>query len=237
MQNSKTGVRMPELATTTTTDGFAVPENSSSGSMIVGRMLKFNNDAEYVFNKTEKLPAETTLVAVGVITAWVGWVGNKPAEHRITQEGQIHPDREDLPDQDQDLWPPGLNGEPSDPQRDTRYLHLVDPQTGMDFTFVTDTFGGRRAVSDLKNQIRNVRSAHPAALPILQLGSTTMSTKFGVRQRPEFKVVGWTGRQASQEVAPPLQVEQQKPAPRRQDDPISIGLPVKNSDMDDSIPF
>jgi hypothetical protein len=220
----------------TTNDGFAVPENSSSGSMIMGRMLKFNNDAEYVFNKTEKLSAETTLVAVGVATVWVHWVDGKPAEHRITHEGHVHPDREDLPDQDQDLWPPGLSG-PADPWKDTRYLHLVDPQTGMDFTFVTDTFGGRRAVSDLKSQIRNVRSAHPLALPVLQLKSTTMPTKFGVRQRPEFKVVGWTGRLASQEVAAPLQVEQQKRAPRRQDDPISTGRPVENNDTDDSIPF
>ena len=34
-----------------------------------------------------------------------------------------------------DLWSPGLNGEPADPWKDTRYLHLVNPRTGADLTF------------------------------------------------------------------------------------------------------
>ena len=49
-----------------TTDGFAVQENSGA-SMIIGRMLKFT-DGRFTVDKTETLPASTTLVAVGVIT-------------------------------------------------------------------------------------------------------------------------------------------------------------------------
>jgi hypothetical protein len=175
-------------------DGFAVPEKSG-GSAIVGKLVKFSVDGRFVVDKTEPMAADTTLVAMAVVTAWVCWKDGRLVEHRITQPGQYHPDREELGNLDEKAWEVGLNDKPSDPWRDTRYLHLMDPQTGADFTFVTDTFGGRRGIGDLKSQIANVRSSHPASVPILKLCSTPWKTKFGVKQRPEFKVVGWRGRQ------------------------------------------
>jgi hypothetical protein len=197
-------------------DGFAVQEKSG-GTAIVGKLIKFTTDGKFVVDKTEALRAETALVAMGVVTCWTRWGedGEKP-EHRITQPGQQHPDREELPDLDESKWPPGLNGEPSDPWRDTRYLHLIDPQTGTDYTFVTESYGGRRGIGDLKSQIANVRSAHPAAVPIVKPCSTPWKTKYGVKQRPEFKVVGWRGRQET--AAPVAQVSeerQRKPLERR----------------------
>src|SRR4030081_2206858 len=105
--------------TTTDADGFAVKENSSS-NLISGKIVKFN-DGRFTADKTEPLPPNTTLAAVNAVTAWVHWGDDgRPVEHRITQPGQRHPEREELPDQDQSLWPPGLNDEPSDPWRDTR---------------------------------------------------------------------------------------------------------------------
>ena len=183
---------MSELAIMNT-DGFAVQENIGA-SMIVGKMLKFI-DGRFTVDKTETMPANTTLVAVSAVTVWVHWENNRPVEHRVTQPGQSHPYRDDLPDQDETKWPLGLNNEPSDPWRDTRYLHLIDPNTGSDYTFTTDSYGGRRAVGDLKSQIANVRSAHPAAVPLVELAGTMMKTRFGQKPRPDFKIVGWRGRQ------------------------------------------
>jgi hypothetical protein len=80
---------------------------------------------DYTADKTEKVPEGTKLVAVVVVTAWVHWVDGKPIEHRVTYAGQSHPKRDDLPDQDETLWPPGLGDQPEDP-KDTRYLHLID---------------------------------------------------------------------------------------------------------------
>jgi len=172
------------------TDGFTVAEKAGN-SMIFGKMLKFTIEGKYKVDKTDNLPDNTTLVAVDVNTGWVKWQDSKPIEHRITQPGHLHPDRDDLPDRDKTTWQPGLNGEPADPWRDTRYLRLIDPRTGQDYTFVSDTYGGRKAVGDLKSQIGNVRFAYPGAVPVVQLGSTKMKTSFGLKPRPEFKVVGW----------------------------------------------
>ena len=174
-------------------DGFSVAEKSGN-NLIVGKMLKFTIDGKYKADKADILPDNTTLVAIDVTTAWVKWEDCKPVEHRITQPGRVHPDRDDLPDQDKTTWEPGLNGEPSDPQRDTRYLRLIDPRTGQDYTFVTDTYGGRKAVGELKSQIGNVRFAYPGAVPLVQLGRAMMKTSFGLKPRPEFKVVGWRNK-------------------------------------------
>ncbi len=211
-------------------DGFAVQENTSA-TMIVGKMLKFI-DSRYTVDKTEPMPANTTLVAVGTITAWVHWENSKPIEHRITQPGQSHPYRDELPDQDEKKWPPGLNDEPSDPWRDTRYLHLIDPHTGADYTFVTDSYGGRRAVGDLKSQISNVRSAHPAAVPLVQLCSTTMKTRFGQKPRPEFKIVGWRGKQEA-----PTPPHDARVAGASNESKKIAALAHAGPDMDDDIPF
>ncbi len=142
-------------------DGFSVPENSS-GQFIRGQMVKYN-DGSYIVDKTEPLPDEP-LVAIDVTTVWVNWEGGKPVEHRVTAAGQIHPQRDELPDQDDSLWSPGVDGNPADPWKDTRYLHLVNPRTGAEYTFVTDSYGGRRGVGNLKSKIMNVRMACPGAV-------------------------------------------------------------------------
>jgi hypothetical protein len=191
IKTNKEPISMSEIAIANT-DGFAVQENTGT-TMIIGKMMKFT-DGRFIVDKTQTMPASTVLVAVSTVTAWVHWENNRPIEHRITRPGQSHPYRDDLPDQDEKQWPPGLKDEPSDPWKDTRYLRLIDPKTGADFTFVTDSYGGRRAVGDLKGQIANVRAAHPAAVPLVQLASTMMKTRFGQKPRPDFKIVDWRGR-------------------------------------------
>jgi hypothetical protein len=208
-------------------DGFSVREKTQG--TIIGKMIKFL-DGRFIVDKTETLPADTTLVVVGAVTAWVNWVDGKPVEHRVTQPGQQHPDREELPDHDESLWPPGLNEEPSDPWRDTRYLHLIDPHTGADYTFVCDSYGGRRAVGELKSMIANVRQAHPNAVPMVQLCSVPMKTRFGMKQRPEFKVVGWRGKQDS---GAPLEQHAEQGARK----PLERRTSAAPEPMNDSLPF
>jgi hypothetical protein len=206
-------------------DGFDVRERS--GAFIIGGMIKFNKI--YTLNKTEQLPPDLTLLVIAIITCWVRWWDHAPTEHRVTHSGQLHPQREDLPDQDKTLWEIGLDSiSPADPWKDTRYMHLINLQTGQDYTFVTDTNGGRMAIGELKSSIRNVRIAHPTATPIIKFGSTTFkSPKFGLVARPLFIVDGW--HQGFKEAAP-AQGEQQLLAPAT--------LPTKTlaEELDDAIP-
>lgn len=216
---------MNKLAPTTTTtsiDGWSsVPE--TNGTMLRGRVAKFK-DGKFFADKIDDITG-TTLVAVDVATAWLKWWDARPAEHRITRPGERHPDRDELGDLDEMQWQDGLNGEPADPWRDTRYLYLIDPLTAEEITFVTDSAGGRRAVSDLRRQIANMRRAHPAALPVVKLEAGSMSTRFGVKPKPDFRVIDWKRHEpAANEATASARPTIAPPTGRR-------------DDMDDEIPF
>jgi hypothetical protein len=204
-------------------DGFDVAEPRTG--FITGSLLKFI-DRDYFANKVEKLPEGTTLVATGTVTAWVKWQDGNP-EHRITHAGQAHPQRDDLPDQDESLWEidEKFTGKPRDPWRDARYVYLIDPRTGRDFTFVCDTKGGRAAVGDLKNAIANVRRARAGVVPLVKLAWKMMSTQFGPRPRPVFEVVEWRGGGSNDE--PPRPIEPDKRG----------AIEHRKEEFEDEIPF
>jgi hypothetical protein len=211
-------------------DGFSVPERVGN-NFIIGGMIKYH-DHVYTLNKTEPMPLGTVLVALNIITAWVKWWDQLPVEHRVTQPGQFHPVRDDLPDQDKKKWQPGLDGQPADPWKDTRYMHLIDPQTGQDFTFVTDTTGGRIAVGELKSAIRNVRMARPGAVAVVKLETGTFKSKrFGLVPRPIFKVVEYRG--GLKEV--PAQVADQS-KPEQALLPTEVKAPSLAQDFNDDLP-
>jgi hypothetical protein len=188
-------------------DGFDVQERA--GNFIIGGMIKYFNHV-YTLNKTEPLPPDLTLLVISITTCWVRWWDHAPTEHRVTRSGQLHPQREDLPDQDKTLWQPGLGGNPADPWKDTRYMHLINLQTGQDYTFVTDASGGRMAIGELKSSIRNVRVAHLGAMPIIRFRTGTFKSKqFGLVPRPICEIVDW--HRGLKEV--PAQISDQSKAP------------------------
>jgi hypothetical protein len=228
----------PSAIITAQGDGFDVQERRSG--FIIGGVIKFDKNV-YLLNKTEEISGGTiNLLVVAIVTCWVHWWDNKITEHRVPCSGQLHPQRDDLPDNDKTLWQPGLNGDPADPWVDRRYVHLIDLKTGQDFTFITDTFGGRMAVGELKSSIRNVRMAHPNAMPIIKFGygSTFPTKKWGPVAKPAFIVAGW--HHGIKDV--PAQSDQQLLPPAKSDDkssePIVSELPKVPlaQEMDDAIP-
>jgi hypothetical protein len=192
-----------------TDDGFNVQERSSS--FIIGGMIKYHIHA-YTLNKTEPLSLGTILAVIRIVTCWVKWWDQQPVEHRVTKSGQVHPQPDDMPDRDSKFWQLGLDsGKPTDPWKDTRYVYLIDPQTGRDFTFVTDSYGGRMAVGELKSAIRNVHIVRPGALAVIKLGTGTFkSRKFGLVPRPVFEIVEYRGGELKE--APVQLSDQSKPA-------------------------
>jgi hypothetical protein len=171
-------------------DGWATVPTSSS-SLIRGARIRFADGHFYLGGSSEPLPPDLELVVMGAVTLWQSWRKGKPGEQRVTQPGQQHPDRAELPDQDQTQWEPGLGGTPADPWRDARFVYLADPRTAHAFTFTTESAGGRSAVGALKNQIANMRIAHPSAIPVVHLRSEPMKTRFGRKPKPLFAVVDW----------------------------------------------
>jgi hypothetical protein len=88
-----------------------VPE--TGGSLIVGFKVKFDfNHACYEIDGTKITPdvEDDTYAVLGVKAVWTKWGEDRKPQHRVTQPGQRHPERNDLPDLDEDEWPLGLDG-------------------------------------------------------------------------------------------------------------------------------
>ena len=139
------------------------------------------------------------------------------------------PERGELGDNDPAGWEAGPDGQPRDPWQNTRFVHLIDPQTAEAFTFSTSSWGGRDCVINLADQIKRMRGKHPDAVPLVELGAAPMSTRFGRKSKPTLKVVGWRTAAASVVIEQPERHagthEAAATAARRVDD------------MDDDIPF
>jgi hypothetical protein len=200
-------------------DGFGVVVPETGNSMVRGKIMRFKDD-QFLVDKTEIVEMGTELVVTSLITAWVKWIDSKPVEHRVTASGEQHPYRSALPDNDPGEWPDGLDGKPADVWRDSRYLHLVDDKSAAQYTFTSSTAGGLIAISELVDQIALYRRVHPRAVPVITLAMAEMKTKFGLRNRPSFKVVNW--------VEPAARSPAPKPLPAK----------LKSAELlDDNIPF
>ena len=209
-----------------TTDGWHDAAAEAGERQIRGTLLKFT-DRRWTAGK-EAAPVEdgTRLVALATSAMWVRWEDGKPAEYRMREPGRRLPNRDELDHLDESLWEEGPGGEPQDPWRNTRLVYLVDPRTAEAYTFSTSSWGGRSAVTDLGDQIVRMRSARPDAVPIVELRSAEMPTRFGRKSKPLFKIVGWKMADAA-EAAP---VERVLPAAKAEQQ-------LGRREMDDEIPF
>ena len=85
------------------------------------------------------------LVALGIVTAWVEWLDQRPNRVIVKQSGQPFPDREDLDHQDQTRWPKGPSGDPKDPWARTMHVYFADEKTSAGFTFASSAWGAAAA--------------------------------------------------------------------------------------------
>jgi hypothetical protein len=193
-------------------DGWDDAAEEASERVLRGTLLKFGDGRWSRGKEGLDVPNGISLVALETAAGWVRWSGGKPDAYRMREPGRQLPDREELGDLDKTQWEPGPDGTtPRDPWQNTRFVYLVDPQTAEAFTFSTSSWGGRGAVSDLGDQIGRMRFARPGAVPLVELASAPMVTKFGRKSKPFFKVVGWKHNGSESNVV--AQIEPPKPRP------------------------
>jgi hypothetical protein len=216
-------------------DGWNDTAAEAEERLIRGTLLKF---ADWRWSSGKEGEAVEVkegrrLVAGATAAAWVKWQGGKPVEYRLREAGVRMLERYELGDNDRVGWEAGPDGAPRDPWQNTRFVHLIDPQTAEAFTFSTASWGGRDCVINLADQIKRMRSKHADAVPLVELGAAPMSTKFGRKSKPVLRVVGWRTASATVVLDQP---EQQLPAPVT-DATSALAERKPVNDMDDDIPF
>jgi hypothetical protein len=210
-------------------DGWNDAAAEAAERDIRGTLLLFV-DWRWTAGKEKTVVADgTRLVALATAACWQRWENGRPVETIPRQPGKHLPDREELGYLDENKWETGPDDEPKDPWRNTRRVYLIDPKTAEAFTFSTASWGGRGAVGDLGDQIARMRTAHPDAVPIVELRSAEMPTKFGRKSKPVFKIVGWR----TADTAAIVPAERQITAEKAED---NVKAAMRDQ-MDDEIPW
>jgi hypothetical protein len=162
-------------------------EVAELGGNDFGTLLKFDWDRKkFVVGKDEvALGREFIAHCDQYARGWVKFVDKAPVDVQVKKVG------EGKPKERNELDEPELADTDEDPWVYQRYLPLEDPETGEILVFVSKSVGGKIALSDLLGIFeRNWDRGRP----IVKLDVSSFKTKeFGMKQRPSFPVVGWTG--------------------------------------------
>jgi hypothetical protein len=207
------------------TDGWDAQANDSSASPAKGSSIRFDGGAHFIGREKTLVEVGRQFVAIDIREGWLFLKKDCPAEYSMRAiDGPKPPRPQSFANPSE--WPDGLDGKPNDPWRYAKFLYLLDPLSAEVFTFTSSTTGGRIGISDLSAQIQLMRGTRPGAVPIVELQSRQMKTKFGMKPRPFFQVVGWRVKSD----------EAQKLIADSTDKDDGDGTKTVN-DLDDEIPF
>jgi hypothetical protein len=168
-------------------DGF--DDTSTDNRLIQGTLIRC---VDGVWSSKDKLELPDKLLALGTVEALQRWENGKPTETITKKAGEALPDVEELNSTiDEAAWEDGPGGR-RPPWVHCFVVYLVDSNDAAKYTFCNSTWGARRAVDILKDKVRTMRLFRGQHVtPVVQLDSAPMSTQFGMKRRPEFKIVSW----------------------------------------------
>jgi hypothetical protein len=194
---------------TTKTTGTVVPLYTSNSAVqtsprqLQGSLLTFTDKQFFAGTGQYKMeiPAGTRFVVIEVRSGWKRWADGRVAEFVTTVHGH-YPQRYELGFRDEAEWPRGPGGKSADPWQDSREVALVRETDFSEYTFCTSTGGGRAAVDALQRSIANANLFRSGQMPIVELQWRAMRTDYGMKSKPDLRIVGWL-RQEAPPIAPP----------------------------------
>jgi hypothetical protein len=166
-------------------DGFRGSLNSSR--LTKGTIVRWSDSQNW--QDRDGLTPPSPLLVVAVNEVLQKWKDNKPEVISAKP----------LPDPDElnsaiplNEWEVGLDGQPRRPWAHTVLVYLVNLGTGEFYTYPSATIGGHIAFDHLKEAVMTMRALRRArVMPLVNLAERPMKTKFGVKTRPHFDIVGW----------------------------------------------
>ena len=200
-------------------DGFS--GGLSSDRVVKGTQLVWNDAQHWRDRDGLKPPEELLVIALDAILQ--RWKNGLP---QVIRDKPL-PDADDLnasiPESE---WEVGIDGQKRPPWADTVVVYCIDPLTGGFYTYVSSTTGGRIAVDHLREAVGGMRLLRgDRVLPLITLGERPMKTRFGVKSRPHFEIVGWKEPISLALEAEPPKVAALPPAP--EPEPTPTAEPVK----------
>ena len=168
---------------------------------IVGELLKFSKGDWLVGQDNEEVKVGTQFVANmhELLVGWIRWQDNKPTDHIMGKvvDSYQPPRRSELGDTDSHEWEVDDRGDPRDPWQLSNYLLMKGMVDGELYTFTTGSKGGRDAIGDLSKDYGKVMAQHGDEFPVVAISVRSYehpNKSYGRIKTPEFKIVGWVGR-------------------------------------------
>ena len=168
-------------------------DTEQSNRVIQGTRLVFGNDFVWMTSDDEEFPKDRELVVVETSRCVQKWADHQVVDTIPLPTNQKWPDVKALNDAcPKSEWQDGPNAQPQGPWQRTRVVYSVDLTTMEKFTFASGTVGADIAVRELRDRIRMMRRFRGESVyPVVTLSDTFMSTRWGGRQRPDFKIMRW----------------------------------------------
>lgn len=192
-------------------DPYSDYAKSQQSSFIIGKLLKFTK-GDYAYGENNvPVPMGTRFVMNmdSLVVGWVRWENNRPSEQIMgrVQDRFTVPRRNELGDDDNELWELDADGRPRDPWQRGAYVLLkieqgapvsedrlpADPLFGI-FTFAASSVGGLGAVNDVCKVYGEIRRQRPDEFPVIQIGMDSYQHRnrsFGRIKKPVFEVCDW----------------------------------------------
>lgn len=166
-------------------DGFG--GGLSGGRLIKGLLSKWSSETGWVDRDGAALPEQHLVIKIG--EALQRWQDGKPS---VITDLPL-PNEDDLnAGIPQSEWELDMTGKPRPPWQHIVTVVSIDPVGGGFFTYIGNTIGGHIAVDALKEAVISMRMLKRSKVsPIVKLGERPMKTRFGLKSRPSFDIVGW----------------------------------------------
>jgi hypothetical protein len=165
----------------------------------------------WFFRKGAPLPKNSWIVA-GLRQEIIEWGADKKIVQRIVKTPGIPFEKtadELNAEVPRDLWPENPYGDPKGPFVLTFVILMLHLETGTRIIFSNSTFGHKQCYADIRGAIKSTRKWRgPNVVPVVELSSTPMPTRYGTKSRPHLEVKDWiTPSGPATPIAPAVEAE------------------------------
>jgi hypothetical protein len=166
-------------------DGFS--GSLASGRLIKGTLARWTDSTHWVDRDGLALPSPLLVVAINeVLQMWKGGKATVIPDKPLPVPDELNaaiPVRE---------WEIGPDEKPRPPWQHVIVVYFVDLATGAFYTYAAPTVGAHIAYDALKESVITMRALRGTkCMPLVNLSERPMKTKFGMKVRPHFEIVGW----------------------------------------------
>jgi hypothetical protein len=165
-------------------DGF---HGTIKGRLLRGTALKWNDTAHWADRDGLTPPSPLLVIAINnILQKWKDGKAEIINEKPLPDPAQLN---STIPIAE---WERGIDNTPRPPWSHVVVVYFVNLTTGEFFTYASATIGAHIAYDALKEAVITMRTLRGTrVMPIVNLSERPMKTKFGMKRRPHFEIIGW----------------------------------------------